>query len=125
MKYVMVLYDFDSKLIWDTAIPSKTKLRLVTSYKHLFYLIQRRGVQPQLQRLDNECSNLLKLFMTYNDVTYQLTPKENTPVIIPRKKPVNITYYRAWHQLTRTFHCRNGENSLNKVTFPLTSSAHP
>ena len=53
MKYLMILYEFDSNLIWDTAILSKTKPQLVTSYKHLFSLIQQRGLHPQLQRLDN------------------------------------------------------------------------
>ena len=31
MKYVMVLYDFYSNLIWDIAIPSKSKLQFVTA----------------------------------------------------------------------------------------------
>ena len=35
----------------------------------------QQGLQPQLQRLDNECSNLLKEFMTANDVAYKLTLK--------------------------------------------------
>ena len=39
MEYAMVLHDFDSNLIWDTAIPSKTKLQLVTDYKSIFLLM--------------------------------------------------------------------------------------
>ena len=31
MKDVMVLYDFDSNLIWATDIPPKTKIQLVTA----------------------------------------------------------------------------------------------
>ena len=31
MNYVLVLYNFDSNLIWATTIPSKTKLQLVTA----------------------------------------------------------------------------------------------
>ena len=49
----MVLYDFDSNLIWTTYIPSKDKLHLVTAYKRICLLMQQRGLQPQLQRLDN------------------------------------------------------------------------
>ena len=60
MKYIMVLYDLDSNLIQDTAIPYKTKLELDTAYKRLFSLIQRQGLQSQLQHLNNESSNLLK-----------------------------------------------------------------
>ena len=68
MKYVMVLYDFDSNIIWATAIPYKTKLQLVTAYKLLFSLMKQQGLNTQLQILDNECSNLLKEFMTANNV---------------------------------------------------------
>ena len=39
MKYTMVLYDFDRNLIWDTAIPSKTKIQLVPSNNQLFLLM--------------------------------------------------------------------------------------
>ena len=60
MKYVMFLYFFDRNLIWYTAIPSKTKLQLVTAYKRLFLLMQQLGLHPQLQRLNNEWFNLLK-----------------------------------------------------------------
>ena len=35
------------------------------------------------------------------------------------------TSYKAWHQLTWTFHCHNSANLLNKVTLPWTSSDHP
>ena len=71
----MVLYKFYSNLIWSIVIPSKTKLQLVTAYKCLFLSMQQRGLQTQLQRLNDECSNLLKQFMTSNDVAYQFTPK--------------------------------------------------
>ena len=35
-KYVMVLYEFDSNLIWATVISSKNKIQLVISYKLIF-----------------------------------------------------------------------------------------
>ena len=89
----MVLYDFDSNLIWATAIPSKTKLQLFTAYKQIFYLIQRWGIQPQLQRLDNECYNLLKEFMTANDMALQLTPKVKHPHNYSEKSIQTWKYY--------------------------------
>ena len=59
--------------------------------------------------------------MTDNDVEYQLKPKEKTPVILPKNqsKPGNITSYRAWYQLTRTFHCHNGEKMVEQVKITL------
>ena len=64
----MVLYEIDSNLIWATAILSKTKIQLVTAYIFLFSLMQRRGLQPKIQQINNKCSNFLKEFMTDNDV---------------------------------------------------------
>ena len=55
---------FHPKLNYNSSLPIKA-----------FSLIQQRGLHPQLQRLNNECSNLLKEFMTDNDVAYQLKPK--------------------------------------------------
>ena len=78
MRYAMVLYDFDSNLIWATTIPSKTRLRLVTTYKYLCILMQQQGLHPQLKLLDNEYYNLLKYFMTANHVEYKLTPEGKT-----------------------------------------------
>ena len=75
MKYLMVLYEFYSNLIWATTIQYKTKLQLVTAYKRLFLLMRRRGLQPQLQRIDNACYKLLKEFLTANNMAYQLKPK--------------------------------------------------
>ena len=72
MRYVMVLYEFYSNLIWATTISYKTKLQLVTAYKRLFPLMKWRGLQPQLQRLDNACYKFLKEFMTANNVAHQL-----------------------------------------------------
>ena len=60
MKYVMVLYNFESNLIWPTTIPSKAKIQLITSYKRLFSLMKQKVLQTQLQIIDNECSNFLK-----------------------------------------------------------------
>ena len=52
MQYIMVLYYFDRNLIWDTAIPSKTKLQLVTAYKFIFSFMQLGDLQPHIQHLD-------------------------------------------------------------------------
>ena len=68
-------------------------------------------------------SNNLWLITIWHTNWYQ---KESTPVIIPRKqsKPAKITSYWSWHQLTRNFHCHNGENLLNNLTLTWNSSTH-
>ena len=76
-KYVMVLYDLDSNYIAAEPMPSKTKFQHLCAYQKLKKRFERRGLKPQLQRLDNEASDLLKDEMDKSDITYQLTPARN------------------------------------------------
>jgi hypothetical protein len=66
MNYCLILYDFDSNLIWAVPIPSRTKHQILKAMKQAFKLLESRGLKPQLQRLDNECSQLLKDKSTTN-----------------------------------------------------------
>jgi hypothetical protein len=75
MNYIFLLYDYDSNLIWAVPIPTRTKLQILKAYKSTLKLLQSRGLKPQLQRIDNECSALLKEYMAQEHVTFQLTPK--------------------------------------------------
>jgi hypothetical protein len=75
MNYIFLLYDYDSNLVWAIPIPSRSKLQLLQAYKTAFALLQSRGLKPQLQRIDNECSKILKAYMAEQQVDYQLTPK--------------------------------------------------
>ena len=75
MNYIFLLYDYDSNLVWAIAIPSRSKLQLLKAYKTAFALLQSRGLKPQLQRIDNECSKILKAYMAEQQVEYQLTPR--------------------------------------------------
>ena len=74
MNYVLTLYDYDSNLIWSFPIPTRTKHQIVKAYKQAFKMLQTKGLKPKLQRLDNECSDLLKEYLADNNVKYQLTP---------------------------------------------------
>ena len=74
MNYVFTLYDYDSNLIWSFPIPTRTKHQIVKAYKQAYKMLQTKGLKPKLQRLDNECSELLKEYLDANNVKYQLTP---------------------------------------------------
>ena len=76
-KYVFVLYDYDSNFIATVAIPARTKEHLVRAYRSVVTLLQRRGLCPRLQRLDNEISNLMRSEMDHHNISYQLTPAGN------------------------------------------------
>jgi hypothetical protein len=74
MKYLMVIYDYDSNLIWAAPIKNRTAPSLVDAYEKLHGMLVRAGLKPKLQRLDNEASDALKNFMHDKDVNFQLVP---------------------------------------------------
>ena len=73
-KYIFILYDEDSNYIDAVPIPSRTKHQILAAYKSSHAMLKSRGLQPRLQRLDNEASIILKDFMYSENVDFQLTP---------------------------------------------------
>ena len=73
-KYIFILYDYDSNSIHAQAIPSRTKGSLKKAYKTIVDDLTRRGFKPCLQTLDNEISDIMKEYMTDEDIAFQLTP---------------------------------------------------
>ena len=72
--YVLILYDYDSNAILAEPIKSRNQHEILRAYKKLHLYLTDRGLKPQLQRLDNEASNLLKQEMTRLGVDWQLVP---------------------------------------------------
>ena len=72
----MILYDYDSNAILAEPMPSRTATSIVTAYKTLHTKLVRVGLKPQLQKLDNECSEALKEFMRSQAVDFQLAPPQ-------------------------------------------------
>lgn len=73
-QYLMILYDYDSNYIFAEPIPNRTEFQLLQAYKKMKTTLQRRGLTPKLQRLDNEASRLLQQEMEDSNIKYQLTP---------------------------------------------------
>jgi hypothetical protein len=63
MRYVMVLYDYDSNAILAEALKNRKGPEIHRTYKKLHTIRVSHGLRPKLQRLDNEASNLLKKCM--------------------------------------------------------------
>ena len=72
--YLMILYDFDSNAILVAPMKNRQATSIVAAYKVLHARLCAAGLRPSLQRLDNECSQALKDFMTIENVDYQLVP---------------------------------------------------
>ena len=72
--YLLILYDYDSNCILAEPLKSCTANAILGAYKMLHTQLCNAGLCPQLQCLDNECSEPLKQFMTSQNVDFQLVP---------------------------------------------------
>ena len=72
--YLFVLYDYDSNCILCEPIKNRTKHSILAAFKVLHSQLIKAGIRPKLQRLDNECSDILKEFMVDQGIDYQLVP---------------------------------------------------
>jgi hypothetical protein len=72
--YLMVLYDYDSNFIFAQPFTNRTTKCILAAYQVLHTRLCVAGLKPQLQRLDNECSTILKQFMQQQDIDFQLVP---------------------------------------------------
>ena len=73
-KYLFILYDYDSNYIDAVPMPSKTKHQILLAYQKSIKMLKSRGLRPQLQRLDNEISDILREYMQEQNIKFQLTP---------------------------------------------------
>jgi hypothetical protein len=53
---------------------SRTASEWLKAYENIHQELTSRGFKPKLQTLDNEASATLKIFLTENEVEYQLVP---------------------------------------------------
>ena len=72
--FILVAYHYDSNKIHAELLKTISGLDLTTSYKKLHMLLKNRGLRPNLHILDNECPNVLKIFMREVNKKIQLVP---------------------------------------------------
>jgi hypothetical protein len=68
-----VWYDYNSSAILKEPI-SKSGPQILATYKRAIALLARRGLEAQLENLDNEASAALQQFMSSVNIDYQLAP---------------------------------------------------
>ena len=71
-EYIMVLYNYDSNAILATAIKGRKGPQLLQGYEKLYNKLEKAGIKPVLQRLDNEASDDLVASITEKQMKYQL-----------------------------------------------------
>ena len=72
--YVFVVYDYDSNSIHALPIPTRKKEHIVAAFQKIVKKLTLKGLKPQLHKLDNEVSQLMKNYMESHQIKYELTP---------------------------------------------------
>jgi hypothetical protein len=68
--YLLVVYDYDSNMIFAEPMQSRTGAEHLKAYKRVHKTLCDRGLKPQLQKMDNEASKALLQFMHAEQVDY-------------------------------------------------------
>jgi hypothetical protein len=71
---MLVVYDYDSNHNFVQPFRNRTAKCILDAYKIVHARLITAGLRPQLQRLDNECSAMLKYFLLQENVDFQLGP---------------------------------------------------
>jgi hypothetical protein len=74
IKYVLVLYEYDTNAILMEALHNRTAPKILRAYKKLVKYLHNRGFRPKIHWLDNEASDELKQFNNSNQLEFQLVP---------------------------------------------------
>jgi hypothetical protein len=72
--YILMVYDYDSNYIHAEPMRSRSGPDILDAYQRAVALLTKRGLRPQLQRLDNEASLALQEYMAEQQIDFQLAP---------------------------------------------------
>ena len=64
----MILYNYDSNSIMVEGITSRGKTELLCAYTALLQRLIKAGLPPNIQRMDNEVSNIFKTFLQEQNI---------------------------------------------------------
>ena len=77
MKYIFVLYDYDSNAILAAPTKLQSGPDMVAAYETCYKQLTNAGINPVLQFLDNEVSTTLIASIKAKGLTYQFTSPQN------------------------------------------------
>jgi hypothetical protein len=72
--YILTVYCYDANAILMEPIQNCKAETILVAYKKIVAKLVAGGCRPKLQRMDNECSSLLKEYMQDENIDYQLVP---------------------------------------------------
>ncbi len=76
-KYIMVIHDVNSNSSWAEALKDNTSGKLILAQARALKQMQKAGIIPKHQVLDNQASAAHKKAISNSDMTYELVPLDN------------------------------------------------
>jgi hypothetical protein len=73
----MVIHDVDSNSLWAEALKDNTGGKLILARARALEQMQKAGIVPKHQILDNQASVAYKKAIGNSDMTYKLVPPDN------------------------------------------------
>jgi hypothetical protein len=73
-KYIMVVYEYDGNTILVEPMKNRASAELFRDFQVMEKKLTARGLQPKLMRLDNEASQLIKIYLHEHSINFQLVP---------------------------------------------------
>jgi Reverse transcriptase (RNA-dependent DNA polymerase) len=71
---IFVLYDYDSNSIHAQPMQTKSAQDILFAYTTVANTLIKAGLRPKLQKMDNECSSILKDYMEEEHIALQFVP---------------------------------------------------
>ena len=75
-KYIFVLYNYDSNSILSRPMKNRTDAEFLRVHDDVIEYLKVRGLQPKIQRLDNEASKAYTQNIDKHKMKFQLTPAQ-------------------------------------------------
>ncbi len=76
-KYIMVIHDVDSNSLWAEARKDNTGGKLILAWARALAWMQKAGIIPKHQVLDNQASMAYNKVIKDSNMTYELVPPDD------------------------------------------------
>jgi hypothetical protein len=76
-KYIMVIHNVDSISLWAEALKDNTGNKLILACARTLEQMQKAGIVPKHQVLDNQASAAYKKAIGNSNMTYELVPLDD------------------------------------------------
>lgn len=76
-QYIFVFYSYDANAIMLECMKSRSDAEMLRVYRKCYSNLERRGIKPSINVMDNEASSVVKTWLTNNGIEYQLATVDN------------------------------------------------